>query len=123
MLGRRHDEDALARHKLRDPVHRVLQKAPIPEEVQELLRSVATRKWPEACSGATGKHEDVKPWHGLLRLEAEVVEVHRGPHFVKRLASFLACSRAALLDDPVHAFRGCRVLGATLADRPEELFE
>jgi hypothetical protein len=52
VLGRSHDEDALARHELRDAIHRVLEKAAVAEQIEELLRPVATREWPQARPGA-----------------------------------------------------------------------
>jgi hypothetical protein len=55
VLGRGDDEDALARDELRNAVDSVLKKAPIAEQVKELLRSVAPREWPETRTGATGE--------------------------------------------------------------------
>jgi hypothetical protein len=42
VLGRRDDEDALARHELRNAVDRVLEKAALAEQLEELFWSVAT---------------------------------------------------------------------------------
>ena len=61
MFRWRDDEDPLAGNELRDAIHGVLQEASLAQQLEELLRPVTPREWPEARPGAAGEHKDVEP--------------------------------------------------------------